>query len=106
MRLLQFVLAVAASLWALPLHAQPEPRVAPAPAWVTPVAIPTANATLRDRPFQALLLNSQVRFERESQSVYSEMAFLIQNAQGMQGLGTIALPWRPDQSELIIHHAH
>ena len=80
-----------------------EPRIGPVPDWVTPVALTAPNPALRDRPFQALLLNSQSRFEVDAQTSYSEMAMLVQNVQGLQGLGTIALPWRPDHSELIIH---
>lgn len=76
------------------------------PDWVTPVTITAPNPALRDRPFQTLLLSSQIRFGRDAESVYSEMAFAVQNAQGMQVIGTIALPWRPDNSELIIHKVH
>lgn len=122
MRSLQFILLAAASTCAVPLHAQPqpqlqpgqaaspqaatpqaEPRIGAAPAWITPLAIPAPNPALRDRPIQTLLLNSQVRVEADAETSYSEMAVLIQNAQGVQGLGTIALPWRPDHSELTIH---
>ena len=28
---------------------------------------------------------------------------LIQNAQGMQALGTVTLPWQPSRSDLIVH---
>jgi tetratricopeptide (TPR) repeat protein len=106
MRYLQFVLILTAWLYASPAFAQAEPRIGPAPDWIVPVSIPEPNPAQRDRPFQTLLLSSQVRFEPDAQSSYSEMVLLVQSAQGMQGLGTIALPWQPENSELIVHRAH
>ena len=80
-----------------------EPVIAPAPAWVVPVAVPAANPAMGDRPVQALLVSNQTLFGAGTQDNYSELVFLIQNAQGMQAFGNITLPWQPDQSELIVH---
>jgi tetratricopeptide (TPR) repeat protein len=82
---------------------QREPSIAPAPDWIEPVPVPAANPALRDRPLQTLLSSSQTLYGAGSQDNYTELTFLIQNAQGLQGLGNITLPWQPDQSELIIH---
>ena len=88
-----------------PAPAQPlrEPSIAPAPDWIEPLPVPAANPALRDRPIQTLLASNQTLYGADSQENYTELTFLIQNAQGLQGLGNITLPWQPDQSELIIH---
>ncbi|MBX3561956.1 MAG: DUF3857 domain-containing protein [Sphingomonas sp.] len=82
------------------------PRIAPAGDWVETVAIPDPNPALADRPFQALLIASQSRYEAHRHEHHSEMAVLIQNSQGLQALGNISLPWQPDHVELIIHKVH
>jgi tetratricopeptide (TPR) repeat protein len=88
-----------------PASGQPlrEPSVAPAPDWIEPIAIPAANPALADRPFQTLLASSQTLYGADRHDNYSELAFLIQNGQGLQGLGNITFPWQPDQSDLIVH---
>jgi hypothetical protein len=89
----------------VPLLAQParEPTIAPVPDWVEPVTIPSANPALTDRPAQSLLVNSQSLYASAHHDHYTEFAILIQNAQGLQALGNIALPWQPDQGDLIVH---
>ena len=82
---------------------QGQPIVAPVPDWVEAIPLPAANPALRDRPLQTLLSSSQSLYGPDRQDNYTELTFLIQNAQGLQGLGNITLPWQPDQSELIIH---
>lgn len=86
-----------------PARAQREPRIAPPGDWVEQVAIPAPNPAHRDRPIQSLLASSQGLYGAEHIDQYSELAFLVQNAQGLQALGNITLAWQPDQSELIIH---
>jgi tetratricopeptide (TPR) repeat protein len=80
-----------------------EPVVAPAPEWIEHLTLPAPNPALSDRPVQALLVSNQSRYGAGSQENYTELAFLLQNAQGLQGFSNITLPWQPDQSELIIH---
>jgi len=102
---------LANSVAASPAAAQPpavaqqasEPRIAAAPAWVERIAIPEPNPGLRDRPFQMLLSAGQSLYGADHYDHHVEMAFLIQNGQGLQGLGNLVLPWQPDQSELIVH---
>jgi tetratricopeptide (TPR) repeat protein len=90
-----------------PAQAQPqppeEPAIAPAPDWVEPVAAGTPNPALADRAAQLLLSNSQSLYGTDHDDHYLHFAFLIQNAQGLQGLGTITIPWNPELSDLIIH---
>lgn len=84
-------------------HAASEPIVAPAGEWVERLPIPAPDPAHADRPFQALLITSQSLYGADHIDHYSEMAMLVQNSQGLQGLGSLALPWQPDQSDLIIH---
>lgn len=83
--------------------ATPEPRIAPIPDWVERIAIPAANPALGDRPFQLLLSTGQSFYGGQHNDHFVELAFAIQNAQGLQGLGNVILPWQPDQSDLIVH---
>jgi len=66
-----------------------EPIVAPVPDWVEAIPLPSANPALRDRPLQTLLASSQSLYGPDRQDNYTELTFLIQNAQGLQGLGNI-----------------
>ena len=77
--------------------------MAPAESWVEQLPIPEPDPDRRDRPFQALLLNTQSRYEPDHHDHFMETAVLIQNVQGLQALGNIILPWQPEQSDLIIH---
>jgi tetratricopeptide (TPR) repeat protein len=80
-----------------------EPAVAPAPAWIEPLPLPAPDPARADRPVQALLVSNQTLYAPGGQDNYVELAFLIQNAQGLQAFSNLTLPWQPDQSELIIH---
>ena len=90
----------AAQIPAQPRH---EPIIAPAPAWVEPVAVGTPDPALADRAVQLLLTNGQSLYAANQSEQYVDVAFLVQNAQAMQGLGSITLPWNPDLSDLIVH---
>ena len=102
MRLLVLIFIMAFALEA-PAAGAREPITAPAGEWVENVPIPEPNPALRDRPYQALLTSSQSLYGQDRHDHYSEIAFLIQNSQGLQALGNIVLPWQPEQSDLIVH---
>lgn len=85
------------------VQAPAEPSIAPAPAWVEQIPAAAPVAAQNDRPVQVLLSTSQSLYGTEHIDHYAEVAFLIQNAQGLQGLGNVTLPWQPEQGELIIH---
>lgn len=89
-----------------PAEATETPRIASTPGWVERVAIPQPNPALSERPFQSLLLNAQSFYGPEHHEHYLEFASLIQTMQGLQGLGSIVLPWRPEDSELIVNKVH
>jgi tetratricopeptide (TPR) repeat protein len=80
-----------------------EPAIAPVPDWVQPVAAGSPDPALADRAAQVLLSNTQSLYAADHSEHYTRIAFLVQNVQAMQGLGTITLPWNPESSELVIH---
>jgi tetratricopeptide (TPR) repeat protein len=83
-------------------HAADKPVIAPPPAWVKPVAIPTASAKPDEAPVRILLSDQQILLDRDGQTVYSEVALKLQTPQGLAA-GNISFPWRPDTDTLTVH---
>ena len=81
----------------------PEPKRGPVPSWVEPVTIPAPDAAHKDSPAQVLLLNGQTRMKGNAASSYFEMAILPQTVAGLQGNGTLALPWNVARTDMTIH---
>ena len=104
MRLLRLLLVFAA-LCAAPAFAQPAPVQAPIPEWVEKLPVPPADPTQAGKPIQMLLITAQSRYGDPTDH-YLESAIRIQNAQGLNAMGTITLPWQPDRIELIVHKVH
>ena len=98
-------LALALVLWAPSAQAapDPEPKRGPIPPWVEPVVIPAPDAAHKDSPAQVLLLNGQTRMKGNTESAYFEMAILPQTVAGLQGNGTLALPWNVARVDMTIH---
>ncbi|HEY0149301.1 MAG TPA: DUF3857 domain-containing protein [Allosphingosinicella sp.] len=97
-----FLLALAAA--GAPALAQAAPQTGPIPAWVKPAAMQTADPTEKDKPLQILLLTLQARHHARSGSeYYFETATQVQNPQGLAAAGTVAIPWQPDQADLVVH---
>jgi tetratricopeptide (TPR) repeat protein len=88
-----------------PAAASREPTVAPAPEWVERPTIPAPNAALADRPVQPLLLTMQNRHQDALHETFVEYAIRVQNSQGLGGAGNIVIPWQPENSDLVVHHA-
>lgn len=83
-------------------HAGDKPLYAPAPAWVLAApAIDPAKLTDDDPVF--LRLDQQQRFENGQVAIYSDNAFRVASTMLATQLGTIQLPWLPDQGDLTIH---
>ena len=80
-----------------------EPQLVPMPSWVDAVDIPSPDPALRDRPMQLLLTNAQSRYTAERADHFVQIAMLVQNAQGLQAVGNVILPWEPEQSALLVH---
>ncbi len=104
MRHLFHHLFLSAAFVAAPAAAAQEPSVAPAPAWVEAVPIPAPDPKLADKPLQLLLVNGQSSYAANGGAEhYVEWATLPQNPQGLAALGTIAIPWQPDNADLVVH---
>lgn len=88
-----------------PSAAIPQPVIGPAPAWVTPVALPSAPSDASDAPVRVLLQDEQIFLEAGRQTYYSETALFVQNPAGLAA-GSIVLPWRPETDVLTIHKVH
>ena len=87
--------------------ATPAPLIAAAPEWVDAVPIPAADPKAGEAAVQSLLVSLQSRYPKSgAEEHFIEFATLIQTPQGLSGLGTIAFPWQPDQTELIVHKVH
>jgi len=78
-----------------------KPVIGPAPAWVKPVALPTADKD-DGAPIRVLLNDQQVSLQSGKIAAYREFAIKIQTPQGLAA-GNISLPWRPDTDELTVH---
>ena len=98
------VMALAVAGVAAPATAAEAPeRGAPAE-WVDRVAIPAPDPALKDKPVQTLLVSVQSRYGKDEQPEhYVETAVLAQSPQGVQAIGTVAIPWHPDSSRIIVH---
>ncbi|WP_294250381.1 tetratricopeptide repeat protein [uncultured Sphingomonas sp.] len=97
------VALVSTSAFSTVAHAASDaPIIAPAPAWVKPVAPAAAPPATDETPVRLLLVDQQVALEPGRTTVYSETVFRIQTAQGL-GAGNISLPWRPEIDTLTVH---
>lgn len=80
-----------------------QPRYAPAPGWLKPVAIPASPTGADGAAVQVLLQDQQTRFGPNGDEVYSESAVKILSAEGLSSTGNVILNWQPDTQDLIIH---
>ena len=103
-RLVRWTTGVALfALAASPVLAEPQPRVAPAPGWVTSGAIPSPDAKRAEAPFQFLIAIAQEKLGVDGLENYVEYAAMPQSTGGLQQLGTIQVPWNVERTELTFH---
>src|SRR5262245_55950937 len=76
----------------------------PAPAWLKPVTLPKDDGSEADAPARILMRSYQLRFTPTSAETYIESWVRVQTPQGLQALGNIVLPWKPDTDLLTVHH--
>jgi transglutaminase-like putative cysteine protease len=95
--------ALGAVFGATSAFAGDKPVIAPPAAWVHPAGPVAAASKPDDAATHFLLMDQQVHFGPEGQSVYMEAAIRVQNAQGLTAMGSIALPWSPDLGGLTVH---
>ena len=79
------------------MAADPAPKTGPAPAWVRASGIPQPNPKNKNAPLQMLSLKVQTRFIADRQSSHIEYVALPQTIAGLQGAGTVSLPWNIDR---------
>ena len=81
----------------------PAPGRGPIPEWVQPVPLPSPDPARAEEPMQVLLLNGQTRMTGTTNSTFFEMALVPQTVAGLQGSGTLALPWNVERTKMTIH---
>ncbi|RYY25674.1 MAG: DUF3857 domain-containing protein [Sphingomonadales bacterium] len=85
-------------------YAGDKPLYAPAPAWIAPTpAIDFAKLT--DKDPMLVVFDQQQRIEKGQVWVYLNQALRVVSPQVLTQVGTIKLPWQPDQGDLIVHTA-
>jgi tetratricopeptide (TPR) repeat protein len=75
----------------------------PAPAWVRPVARPENDSAMAEAPAKVLLRSHQLKFTATGSEAYVESFVRLQTAAGLQAMGNLALPWKPDTDVLTVH---
>ncbi len=74
-----------------------------APQWVKPAAASAAAEPQDNSPLHTLLDDEQLSFHDDTTSVYSHTSVRINQPEGLQKMGTVALEWRPDSDQVTIH---
>lgn len=77
-------------------------QYAAAPEWVNVAPMPDA-AKLAANSFPLVLSDQQQRMADGQVWLYSDTAVRVSNNQLLTQFGTVALPWAPDQGDLIVH---
>ncbi|MBO9575814.1 MAG: DUF3857 domain-containing protein [Sphingobium sp.] len=79
-----------------------KPVIAPAPAWVKPLALPPLPDKPDEAPLRVLLADQQSLLEAGRVSNYVDIAMQLQTPQGLAA-GNMSIPWNPDTDELTVH---
>lgn len=80
-----------------------KPLYQPAPAWIVPAPEPT-GARPATGP-TTVLLDHQQRVADGQTWAYTDQAVRVVSTQMMNEVGTVTLPWQPDDGDLIVHRA-
>ncbi|MBW8743976.1 MAG: DUF3857 domain-containing protein [Sphingomonas sp.] len=83
-----------------------KPIIAPPAAWVRPTELPVDSGKPDGAAIKMLLFDQQVHLLPNGSETYGETAARVQTPQGLTALGTISIPWKPDQGTLIVHKMH
>ncbi|MES2339093.1 MAG: DUF3857 domain-containing protein [Pseudomonadota bacterium] len=95
---------IAAIVLPVAAHAGDKPLYQPVPDWVVPA--PSIDPAKLDANAPVLLvLDNQQRLQDGRVWTYVDTATRVASPEVMQQLGTIAIPWLPDQGDLIVHSA-
>jgi tetratricopeptide (TPR) repeat protein len=93
-------LLTGAAFWAQPSIAADALNYGPAPEWV--VSRPIPDSKLTEAPVAMLLQDQQTRFSAGSTITYTELAFRIQNPQGLAA-GNLSVGWQPATDGVTIN---
>ena len=80
--------------------------IAAQPGWVKEVMIAPGNDASDDAPIKLLLADWQFRLGLSGAEGYFHSMMRAQTPQGLDFLGTVAVPWNPATDSLIIHKLH
>jgi len=80
-----------------------KPIIGPIPPWVHPAELPKDAPKPDQQAVRLLLVDQQQHLLPNGGEIYSETVMRVQTAQGLEALGTITLPWKPDQGTLTVH---
>lgn len=83
-----------------------KPIIGPPAAWVRPAALPADTAKPDLGALRLLLSDQQSLLQPNGAETYSETVVRVQTAQGLNALGTITIPWKPDNGTLTVHKLH
>ena len=100
MRYVRTILLAGSALCAQPAIAADALKFGTPPAWVTQQPIPAAKPT--DAPVAILLRDEQIAFGRGTTTTYSEVAFKIQNPQGLDA-GNLSVVWQPSTDSVTVN---
>ena len=96
------ILAATGSALALasPAFAEETLKYGGVPSWVVPQSIPNPKAT--DAPVAMLLQDQQIALEPGKIVTYAELAFRIQNPQGLAA-GNLSISWNPSTDSVTVN---
>lgn len=97
---MKYLLAGAALILAAPGQAGDKPLIVAAPDWVTPLAMPTAEAPGDNA---LMLFDRQIRMEGNRVITYIETAGRLSTPEMLAQGGTLALDWHPDKGDILVH---
>ncbi|GAD49276.1 hypothetical protein NT2_05_01960 [Caenibius tardaugens NBRC 16725] len=82
-----------------------EPIFEAAPDWVEQPQTPAPASDTRQaaQPVELLLFSLQTSHSGTTSTRYVETMSKIQNTEGLTAEGTVAIPWQPERSDLIVH---
>jgi tetratricopeptide (TPR) repeat protein len=104
MRVQIVALMLSMAVAAVPAVAADAVAYGPEPAWLKPVTLTKDDGGQAEAPTKTLLRSYQLHFHPTGMETYVENYVRVQTPQGLQVLGNITLPWKPDTDVLTVHH--
>jgi tetratricopeptide (TPR) repeat protein len=99
---MMFVAAVQ-SMTPFAAWAADKPVIGPPAAWVKPTPLPTETGTTDAAAVRIILIDQQMQFGPDGDSLYLETAARIQTPQGLAPMGNFAVRWKPETDVVTVH---